>query len=404
MLAESGTLPLAGCRVVELGTGIAAPYCARLLARLGADVVKIERPPLGDSLRRRGPFPRGRPDPASGALFHALNAGKRSVTLDVTTPTGRAILDELLERADVLVENLPATDADVLAPEGLTERHPHLVHVPVTIHGRHGPYRDRRGTSLTASAMGGISIGIGRPGDRPLTMPFSLGAYQAGLAAAAGVLIGLLARRRVGAGQEIDVAEIQVWGTVHTGANILTYLYLGVTGIRQGNRGIGLYPNEFLPCKDGFVCLTCTPIHHWIAFLDCMGQPEWAQNPRYRNRRAMLEEYPEEVDALLIPWLAQHTRAELFAMAREKRFPLAPGMTVPDMLAEEHLDARNFFDKLQVDGEVVRVPGLPSRFSTLRPERPSRAPALGEHTAAILGEELGRLNSTLTQLRRAGIV
>src|SRR6185436_837113 len=116
---------------------------------------------------------------------------------------------------------------------------------------------------------------------------------------------------------------------------------------------------------------------------DCMGQPQWAQNPRYRNRRAMLEEYPEEVDALLIPWLAQHTRAELFAMAREKRFPLAPGMTVPDMLGEEHLNARDFFDKLQVDDEVVRVPGLPSRFSTLRPERPSRAPVLGEHTAAI---------------------
>jgi crotonobetainyl-CoA:carnitine CoA-transferase CaiB-like acyl-CoA transferase len=402
-LAESGSLPLSGCRVVELGSGIAAPYCARLLARFGANVVKVERPPLGDPVRRRGPY-QGTPDPALGALFHALNAGKRSVTLDVRSPTGEAIFDELLADADVLVEDLPAAEADALAPEGMSDRHANLVHVPVTVHGRTGAYREWRGTSLTASAMGGVSVGIGRPNDRPLTMPFSLGAYQAGLAAAAGVLVGLLARRRFGAGQEVDVAEVQVWGTVHTGANILTYLYLGVTGIRQGNRGIGLYPNEFLPCKDGFVCLTCTPVHHWIAFLDCMGQPEWTKNPRYRNRRAMLEEYPEEVDALLLPWLAKHTRAELFAFAREKRFPLAPGMTVPDMLEVKHLEARDFFDELDFDGTVVRVPGVPSRFSTLRPERPSRAPALGEHTAEIIGGQLGRSAATLTQLRRAGIV
>jgi crotonobetainyl-CoA:carnitine CoA-transferase CaiB-like acyl-CoA transferase len=401
----AGTLPLAGSRVIEIGTGLAAPYCGRLLARYGADVIKVERPPFGDPLRRRGPFPPGREHPEHCSLFHALNSGKRSVTLDVTTPTGREILDELLASADVLVENLPAEEADALgfSGDGGRNGHPHLVHVPVTAYGRTGPYRTWQGTSLTASAMGGVSVGIGRPGDRPLTMPFALGAYQAGLAGAAAALLGLLARRRLGAGQEVDVAEIQVWGTIHTGANILTYLYLGVTGIRQGNRGIGLYPNEFLPCKDGFVCLTCTPLHHWIAFLECMGQPEWSANPRYRNRRAMLEEYPEEVDALLIPWLREHTRENLFAMARKKRFPLAPSMTVADTLASEHLGARKFFDELAIDGTRARVPGVPSR-SGLRWHRCQPAPALGAHTAEVLGQELGRSPETLTQLRRAGIV
>ncbi|HKP16944.1 MAG TPA: CoA transferase [Gaiellaceae bacterium] len=406
MAETARALPLSGSRVVELGTDLAAPYCARLLARFGADVIKIERPPLGDPLRRAGPFPDGRQDPEHGALFLALNAGKRSATIDVTTPTGRGLLDELLAKADVLVENLPAPEADAigLTEETLGARHPHLVHVPVTHYGRTGPYREWRGAPLTASAMGGVSVGIGRPGGRPLTMPFSLGAYQAGLAAAAGAVVGLLARRRTGSGQTVDVAEMQVWGTVHTGANILTYLYLGVTGIRQGNRGIGLYPNEFLPCKDGFICLTCTPLHHWIAFLDCMGQPEWAENPRYRNRRAMLEEYPEEVDALLVPWLRGHTRDELFAMAREKRFPLAPGMTVADTLENEHLHARGFFDELAVDGASVRVPGVPSRFSGLEPEAPTAAPSLGADTASVVCELLGRTPETLTQLRRAEIV
>jgi CoA:oxalate CoA-transferase len=399
-------LPLTGTRIVELGTDLTAPYCARLLVRFGAEVIKVERPPLGDPLRRLGPFQSGRQHREQSSLFQALNAGKRSVTLDVTTPTGGELLDALLARADVLVENLPAAEADALGLDAgqIQERHEQLIHVPLSPFGRAGPYRHWRGYSLTASAMGGVSIGIGRPGERPLTMPFSLGAYQAGLVGAAGAVVGLLARRRVGSGQQADVAEIQVWGTVHTGANILTYLYLGVTGIRQGNRGIGLYPNEYLPCKDGFVCLTCTPIHHWVAFLECMGNPEWTQDPRYRNRRAMLEEYPEEVDALLVPWLTQHTRAELFGMARKQRFPLAPSMTVADTLANEHLEARGFFDELLVGETPVKVPGVPSHFTAIEPRRGAIAPKLGEHNAAVLGDELGHSRQTLSQLRRAGIV
>ena len=398
--------PLAGVRVLELGTDRAAPYCARLLARFGADVIKLEPPPSGDPIRRRGPFPPGRADRESGALFQALNAGKRSVTLDVTTPTGGDLFWQLLGDADVLIESLSAPEASAagLVEATLSERFPGLVHVPVTVFGRSGPWAGRTGRSLTAAAVGGVSVGIGAPHRRPLAPPFALGAYQAGLAAAAGTILALLARRRTGEGQAVDTAELQVWGTLHAGAYILTYLYLGVNGLRQGNRGIGLYPNVFLPCKDGFVCLTCTPIHHWVAFLQCMGSPTWAENPRYRNRRAMLEEYPEEVDALLVGWLRQHTRAELFALAREKRFPLAPGMTVADTLASEHLEARGFWDELDVVDEHVRVPGSPSHYSALEPIAPTRAPRLGEHTASVLGERLGLAASTLTRLRQAGIV
>ncbi len=400
-----GPGPLAGLRVVEVGTDRAAPYCARLLARFGADVVKVERPPNGDPLRRRGPFPPGRLDRESGALFAALNVGKRSVTLDVATPTGAGLLGRLLEDADVLVEDLSRPEAERvgLRDDLLAERFPRLIHVPVTVFGRSGPYAGRVGRSLTAAAVGGVSVGIGSPGRRPLAPPYSLGAFQAGLAAAAGAVVALLARRRTGDGQQVDTAEMQVWATLHTGASILTYLYLGVSGLRQGNRGIGLYPNVFLPAKDGFVCLTCTPLHHWVAFLECMGTPAWTLEPRYRNRRAMLEEYPEEVDALLVDWLRAHTRAELFELAREKRFPLAPGLTVDETLASEHLAARGFWDELELDGDRLRVPGSPARFSTIEPLEHSRAPRLGEHTAAVLGDELGLAAATLTRLRQAGI-
>ncbi|KRT65931.1 MAG: hypothetical protein XU13_C0123G0007, partial [Candidatus Rokubacteria bacterium CSP1-6] len=202
---------LAGLRVVELGELVSAPYCGRLLAGLGADVVKVETL-QGDSARRHGPFPRDEPHPERSGLFLALNAGKRGVTLDLDSAAGRARLGALLETADGLVENLPIERLEALGltPEDTRRRWPRLVHVSVTVFGRRGPYARFRGHALQASAAGAASITIGEPGRPPLPLPVSQPDYQGGVNGAIGFLLACLARERSGQGQHVDVATADV--------------------------------------------------------------------------------------------------------------------------------------------------------------------------------------------------
>lgn len=367
---------------------VPAAFCAQLLGDSGADVVKVE-PPDGDPARRHGPFV-GEEGPETSALFLALNRNKRGVTLDYTTPSGHELLDRMLSRADVLVTNLPPRELEEtgLDPAVLTERHPRLVVVAITPYGLSGPYRDRPATDLTLSAAGGLSVGIGDPGREPLALPDLQASHQSGLAAAIGTMAALFARRRTGVGQVVDVSETDVLATVHTGYHLPNFLYRGVGGIRAGHRmGLGLYPMTVLPCADGYVYLSCPQMEQWQRFLHLMGDPAWTEEPRYRNRRAMTEEYPDEVDALLIPWLMQHTKAELFAMCREAHVPCAPLNTIADVVTDAHLRERGFFERIDhpVAGTAT-YPGVPFRISGDAGTSHGRAPLLGEHTAEVAAE------------------
>ncbi|MGK2850832.1 MAG: CaiB/BaiF CoA transferase family protein [Candidatus Limnocylindrales bacterium] len=379
---------LQGIRVLELGRMVPAAFCAQMLADSGAAVVKVE-PPGGDPARRFGPFV-GDQGPETSALFLALNRNKRSVTLDHTSTAGREALERLLGWADVLVTNLSPRELDAagLDPMALSERHRRLVVVAVTPYGLTGPYRDRPATDLTISAAGGLSVGIGDPDREPLALPELQAGHQSGLAAAIGAMAALFARRRTGRGQVVDVSETDVLATVHTGYHLPNFLYRGIGGIRAGHRmGLGLYPMTVLPCADGYVYLSCPQMEQWQRFLHLMGDPAWTEEPRYRNRRAMTEEYPDEVDALLIPWLMQHTRAELFTMCREAHIPCAPLNTIADVVADDHLRERGFFERIDhpVAGTAT-YPGVPFRISgdAGTPHRP--APLLGEHTAEVAAE------------------
>jgi crotonobetainyl-CoA:carnitine CoA-transferase CaiB-like acyl-CoA transferase len=331
-------------------------------------------------------------------LFAALNRGNRSITLDPEAFPKQEILSALLKRADVLVHNLPPARAECLGLDRKSsDEFPELIVVSVSGYGLEGPYSEYRCYPINASAVGGISVGIGRRGDRPLTIPMELGQYQMGLVAAIGVLTAYLARQEVG-GQYIDVAETAVWATEHTGQNILTFLYLGVSGIRAGNHSIGPYPNSFLRCKDGYVCISLTPLDQWLKFLEIMGNPEWTQLPRYRNRRAMTDEYPDEVDALVSEWLMQHTCEEIFSMTRAAGLPIVPALSVADLLKHEHLEARGMLQPLSLRDNTYRVPRLPFVSSDAEGLTVAGvAPKVGEHTAEILGE-LGLTASELREL------
>jgi crotonobetainyl-CoA:carnitine CoA-transferase CaiB-like acyl-CoA transferase len=381
---------LAGVRVVEWGSLVSAPFCGKVLAELGAEVVKVEPPGSGDDSRRLGPFPDGEPDPERSGAFLFVNLNKQGITLDLDQASGRAAMDGLLESADVFLENQPP---DVLARAGLdyetlSGRFPRLIVTSVSPYGRTGSYRDYRGCDLTANAMSGLSFGTGHPHREPLTTPMHQASYLAGVGGAFATLSALLGRDITGRGQLVDVAEAQVIGTLLTGYHLPTYIYRGVAGFRAGNRmRLGLFPNCVLPCKDGYVCIDAPQMEQYQRFLDLLGEQQWMDEPRYRDRRAMSDQYPAEAESLIAPWFMERTKEEILRACLENRVPCVPVKTFDEVLRDEQLNSRDYFQVVEHPAAgSYRYPGPPYRLSATpcRVVRP--APTLGQHNRQVLEE------------------
>ena len=400
---------LQGIKVVELGDYISAPFCARLLADLGAELIKIEPPLRGDSSRRNGPFPDGGPSPEASGLFLFLNTGKSGITLDVSKATGRELFFRLLGDADVLVENVPPPLKNRLALDysSIKDQFPRLVVTSISPFGQTGPYNGYSAYDLNVQGAGGISIGIGMPEREPLGIPLSGADYMAGLAGAAATLIALLARESTGRGQLLDVAGSQVLAVLISFVYFLpNFIYRGVAGTRKGRRGGEAYfPNTIMPCKDGFVCLYPLQMHQYLRFLDLIGNPEWQEDSRYRDRRAMAEEYPDEAEALIAPWFLERTKEEIFRICMEHKVPCAPVRTIEEVAHDPHLRSRDFFTEVDhpVAGKLP-YPGSPFRLSSTPGRVGSPAPLLGQHNVDVYCDRLGLARQELVRLRMAGII
>lgn len=399
---------LSWLKVVEYGEFISAPYCTKLMADLGAEVIKVEDPDVGDRARHHGPFLKDMPHPERSGLFLNLNTSKLGVTLNLRTATGKHILHRLLKEADIFVENHHPREMKALGLDydNLRKINPRLIATSITPFGQTGPYKDYKAYDINCAAAAGVSIGIGLPEREPLTMPFSQCDHQAGISAAGATYVALCAREITGEGQHVDISETDVMHALHLGTDIYDWREKGQKEKRTGFRDAQtVYPSTTLPCKDGYIRLRAPQIAQWIRFLSLMGTPEWTKEPRYRDRRAMGMEYPEEVDNLLAPWLMQHTKAELFAMCLKERVPLAPVNTIPELVDNAHLKARDYFVKVErEDTGSLTYPGAPYKFSAT-PWRISRpAPRLGEHNEEIYCRRLGYSREELVQLRRAGII
>ena len=383
---------LSGLTVIEQGGFVAVPYCARLLADLGARVIKIE-PPEGDIARRHGPYPPGKAGMESSGLFAFLNSGKESVVLDSQDAEARSFLACAARRADVWISDRPwHALRDIGADEEtLRALNPRLVYCAHSPFGRTGPYSDRAGGSLHAAALSGVAWAIGVPGRSPLSLPLAQTDFQAGVHGAAAILAALLCRRRSGVGQFIDIAMADILAA-YAGIGATLFINYGLPWRREGRRAagsMGPYPCGIFPCKDGLVVLIARTPRDWDQFLKAVGSPAWGDNPRYRDQIAMGHDYPDEVDALVIGELARYTQTELFAMARKWEFPCAPVRQVGDTLDDAHFAARGFFIEQDLPGiGRVKLPRLPFRYS-LTPQRAfALPPSLGQHTAAVR-EELG---------------
>ena len=397
---------LTGLRVLELGRFISAPFASKLLGDYGAEVIKIE-PPSGDESRRHGPFPGDIPHPERSGLFLNLNTNKLGVTLDVGTPTGRDILMELIKDADVLVENLPPAELARLNLQDATLRrvNPRLVTTSVTVFGDDGPNKDYQGHAITAAAASGFAYRMGDPRWEPLTTPSDRSDYWGAISAAGATMMALMARDLTGEGQHVDIAAAEVMGNIINIQEVFGYLARGDYPIRAGRRIRSNYPWVLMPVKDGHFSLITVQARHWWRFVELMGNPAWSQEPRYRDLKAMGMEYPEEVDDLVEPWVAAHSKWDLWRKCRAAKIPFQAVHTIKDLLESEQLDTRGYWGEIEhPDAGVLRYPGGPFKLSEtpwalLRP-----APRLGEHNEAVYAGRLGFSRTELADLSRSGVI
>lgn len=380
---------------------VAAPWAAKLVADLGADVIKVE-PPEGDRARRRGPFPPDRraafdaaladgalasralpsdeaAEPTSG-LFVYLNTNKRSVVADLTTDDGRATLDELLADADLFFYDLIGEQAKraCLSAADLRARHPHLASVAITPFGQTGPYANYVAEELqvlNAGGWGWLSPGCIDDADLPPLKPHGhQAAFQAGVAAAAAGVAAADRAQRTGRGEHLDFAQMAyVAGMLEAG--FLTYPYTGDVPSRLGARVIN--PWRMLRCADGRIFVVCVEADQWERLKDLMGRPDWADMDIFRD----LDGRFENADLLhmwLGEWTASQQVSELFHRGQAQRIAFAPVNTIGQMSVDEHLNERGFLASLDQPGlGEVKVPGPLSRLENPWWQLRRPAPALG---------------------------
>ncbi len=379
-LAMESEGALYGVRVIELAEGVAGPYCGKRLVGLGAEVLKLE-PPAGDRSRREGPFPGDLPDGEKSGLFLHLNTGKRSFALNVASNDGKAIFHRLIDKSktDILILGHRRQELDNLGLniDELLRQYPALVVVNVSPFGLTGPKSEWLGTELTDYAASGYMSLTGAADREPIKAYGSLVQYQAGAHAALGALAALFARDLTGAGQLVDVSEVEAGTFLLGGVEQAAHFY-GMVIRRNGTRLLGFapqhsYPSTIRPCADGFVHCHSNNRH-----LDLLGA--LIPHPRLLDPEVLgaLMGHADEIDAIMDEWLADKTRREVVAAAQELRLPFTEVMTPGEVMADPHHKERESFVLVSHPGAgPIQQPGAPFRMSA-SPWVTRPAPVLGE--------------------------
>ncbi len=393
--------PLEGLTVVDMTHVLSGPYCTMMLADMGARVIKIERPGLGDDTRAWGPpFVNG-----ESAYFLSVNRNKESVTLDFKRPDGRQVLDALIARADVLVENFrPGTLARLgLGFDAVHERHPRLVYVSVSGFGQTGPRRQEPGYDAVIQAEGGlmsITGGADGPGYR---LGVAIADITAGMFAAYGVAVAVLARERTGRGQLVDV------GLFDSVAALLTYqagihFATGAVPQRMGNRHPTIAPYETFAAADGEFVLAVGNDALWLKFCAVAGLADLAADPRFATNRSRVTAY-DELRPLLERTLRTRPRRAWIEALMAAGVPCGAVRDLDQVLSDPQLAARDMVVELEhsVAG-AVRVLGVPVKLSESAGAVRTPPPSLGQHTDHVLQDLLGLDEAARTRLREAGAI
>ena len=407
MAQSSLRLPLDGVRVLDLTAVWAGPYATRLLGDMGAEVIKIEAPKSPDLLRALSLLP---PETEKAwnksAYFNHNNRNKLSCTLDLSTDLGKSTFLRLVEKSDIVIENYRA---EVMSNLGLDyqqlrEARPDVIMVSMPGHGKDGPERDYVAYGTNVEQLAGLVSVSGYIDGPPQKSGVSYGDPVAGTAAAGAVIMALIARKRTGRGQYIELAQREAL-TGHIGEYVVGYSITGEIPKRIGNRHPFQSPHGCYPAlgEDKWVTIACRDDLDFAALCHVMGAPDLADDERFREAHHRYANQ-DELDQLIAEWTRDQDASAVFDLLSQAGVPCGPVLTHVDLYANPHLRERGFFEHVEhVDAGSWDMDGPAYDFARRPTSIRKNAPAFGEHNAYVFGEILGMDESEVASLYEAGV-
>jgi len=395
---------LDGLKVLEYCQMISGPYCGKLLADLGAEVIKIEEPSAGDVARTRGPFPTDAPHPEKSGLFLYLNTNKLGVTLNLGTASGRELFRRLAEQADVLLEDRPPGEMAKLGLDyaSLSAINPRLIVTSITPFGQTGPYRDYKSYHLNLyHASGHSSFFYVAPRERRkeslVVAGGGVGDYDGGLSAAVATLAALFARLATGQGQHIDISKFEALLALE---RVMVALFANTP---EPPPLPGMVGGQ-MPCQDGYVVVTPVQSHQWQALMEMMGNPAWAQDEKCRDETTRAQ-HRDEIQPLLEEWMAQHSKEELYHEGQALGVPIGPVRTLAEIADWPQARQRGFFAELDhPQAGRLEYPTAAYKMSETPWRGERAAPSLGEHNEQIYCGRLGYSKEQLARMAADGTI
>jgi len=405
---------LEGVRVIDLTAWLAGPFLSMQLAAMGAGVIKIERPGIGDPTRVSVPFAgpsgvrfEGKTQEDISLINLKRNRGKKSITLDMKSKRGMEILRMLVGRGDVVLENFaPGTmESFGLDYPALKAINPKIIFCSISGYGQSGPYRDRTAFDLTIQATSGIMAVTGFPDGPPLRCGPWIGDLIPALYGLSGILAALASREKTGQGERIDISMQDCCFSMIMDEALDLLVSRGIP-TRQGNRNARAVPWNIFPTKDGNIAICVYTNDQWKVFLGAIKREDCLRDPRFKNLEDRLKN-AKEVEAMVTEWSKNLSTEEALKILREKKIPCDPVLEVKEVLEDPQLKSRGMIPELMhpLSAQTgLKAAGFPIRFAELPAEYPGPAPILGQHNEEIYRGLLGFSKEEMEQLEKEGII
>lgn len=391
---------LNGFRVLDFTHVLAGPTATRLMAEMGAEIIKVEFPPVGDISRLLPVLRNGR-----SAYFVQQNRGKRSLCLNLKTPQGKTIVHELIRQVDVVVENFsPGVAARLgIGWEQVHALNPRAVMCSISAFGQQGPLSALPGFDYIAQAYAGVTGMIGEPEGAPMLPMLGLGDVNTGVHAACAIGYALLHRERGGAGQYLDISLLDAYAHCHE-LNVAMYGLTGQSPTRAGNHHYAVCPLGLFKGKDRYLCII-TLENQWPSLCQAMGRPELARDPRYDSNANRCANAPEVIAAIQAWVDSVATDDEVLSILEQAHVPCAPVLSIKELVEHPHMRQRGTVREVS-DARLgtTMMPGMPLRFSEFPHNIPLAAAQLGENNAEVLGELLGFDAARIAALVAEGVL
>jgi CoA:oxalate CoA-transferase len=393
---------LEGVRILDFSRNYGGPLCTRILAELGADVIKLEIPQGGDGLRNLSPQTEG----LESYPFVIVNRGKRSITLNLNSEKGRRICNHLVNKCDILVENFtPGVMEHLgLGYEQLKKENPGLIYASISGFGHTGPYRSRVAYDTIIQAMGGMISVNGHPGSPPAKVGVGIADFLGGLFPAIAILAALQYRVKTNKGQFIDISmQDCIWAI--TAIQFLGhYVTTGQEPPKLGNSQIEVTPFSIYPAKDGYVVIAIVTVGQWDRFLRIIGREDLKGVPEYATQLTRIK-HADKIDAMVAEWTRERTIDDIMGQLGAEDLPCAPVLTFSQVANDPQLASRNMnVDVEQTISGKVRVPGSVFKMSETPGDPTQPAPFLGQHNTEVYSELLGYDQETIGKLQIEGVI